>query len=90
MTQLHSGRMKYHRKRSALRRYGSCPLCPADAEPQKLVQDHCHRTGLLRDPLCRRHNMALGLFDDSAVLLRKAASYLERHAALHQQYIDRA
>jgi hypothetical protein len=86
MTQLHAGAQKYHRKRSKLSRSGTCPLCDTYT---KLVADHCHTTGLLRDPLCRKCNMALGLFADSADRLRLAATYLERHAAAHQQYRDR-
>lgn len=77
---------KYHRKRSSIRRFGTCPICTRDT---KLVADHCHTTGLTRDPLCRTCNMMLGLAHDSAALLRTAAAYLERHAAAHQQYRDR-
>lgn len=86
MTQLHAGARKYHRKRSALSTSGTCPLCLTYT---KLVADHCHQSGLLRDPLCRKCNMALGLFADSPTRLRTAAAYLERHAHLHQQYRDR-
>jgi hypothetical protein len=77
---------KYHRKKSSIRRFGTCPICTLDT---KLVADHCHTTGLTRDPLCRKCNMALGLMNDSPSQLRAAASYLERHALAHQQYRDR-
>jgi hypothetical protein len=77
---------KFHRKRSSIRRFGTCPICTLDT---KLVADHCHQTGLTRDPLCRKCNMALGLFADSPALLRTAAAYLERHAAAHAAYRSR-
>lgn len=48
--------------------------------------DHDHSSGLGRDWLCGRHNVAIGGFADSPALLRAAADYLElwvqRHAAL--------
>lgn len=77
---------KYHRRKSSIRRFGCCPICTTDT---KLVADHCHTTGLTRDPICRKCNMGLGLFHDNPTLLRAAASYLERHAHAHQQYRDR-
>lgn len=77
---------KYHRKRSRLSHSGTCPICTTH---QRLVRDHCHSTGLTRDAICRKCNMALGLFMDSPVLLRTAALYLERHAEAHQQYRSR-
>jgi hypothetical protein len=83
---LHAGSRKYHRTKSRLTKSGPCTLCLTHT---KLTQDHCHRTGLLRDHLCRKCNMALGLFADNPALLRHAAAYLERHARLHAQYRDR-
>jgi hypothetical protein len=77
---------RYHRKKSSIRRFGTCPLCTQDT---KLVADHCHTTGLTRDPLCRKCNMMLGLAADDPALLRRAAQYLERHAAAHAQYRTR-
>lgn len=76
----------YHRKRSSIRRFGTCPICSRDT---KLAQDHCHATGLTRDPICRNCNMMLGLAADSPTTLRSAATYLERYATLHAQYRDR-
>lgn len=40
--------------------------------------DHVHKTNVYRGVLCHRCNAALGLFRDSASLLREAANYLER------------
>lgn len=45
---------------------------------QRLHVDHCHVTKKIRGLLCHSCNVALGLFKDDAVVLRKAAAYLER------------
>lgn len=46
---------------------------------EKLVVDHDHTTGKVRELLCHNCNRALGLFKDNPELLRKAAGYLEKH-----------
>lgn len=75
---------RYRRNKSSISKSGTCQLCDQHA---KLTQDHCHSTGLTRDPLCRRCNLMLGLAHDRPDILRRAAAYLERHAQLHAQYI---
>lgn len=50
-----------------------CGLCGAKAT----MMDHCHKTGRLRGPLCRKHNLGLGMFNDDSNLLRKAADYVD-------------
>jgi hypothetical protein len=40
--------------------------------------DHDHDTGAFRGFLCRQHNMALGLFNDSITALTDAIEYLQR------------
>jgi len=52
-----------------------CPICERE---QRLVADHCHRTGLARALICTRCNNGLGMFQDSPKLLRRAIRYL-RH-----------
>lgn len=62
---------------------GLCAIClrpPTGIYPDKLGVDHCHTTGKVRALLCRDCNSALGLFQDNAELLQKAAEYLARHA----------
>ena len=43
------------------------------------VVDHDHKNNFVRGLLCPRVNIALGIFQDSPELLRKAADYLEAH-----------
>lgn len=50
-----------------------------------LVVDHDHVTGKIRGLLCSNHNSGLGLFEDNALLLRKAATYLDRTKPLRTQ-----
>jgi hypothetical protein len=67
---------------------GRCAIC---GEPETaldrtgdrvmaLAVDHNHNRFQVRMLLCRNHNIGLGLFQDSPVLLRAAAAYLERWA----------
>lgn len=61
----------------AAREGKTCALDGCDAPADHI--DHCHKTGKLRDPLCARHNLGLGFFDDDPAMLRAAAGYVERH-----------
>ncbi|MDE2096982.1 MAG: hypothetical protein KGL39_07035 [Patescibacteria group bacterium] len=56
-----------------------CELCGIEAVfvERGLRLDHNHVTGEFRGWLCNACNLGLGKFKDSAVLLRKAADYLD-------------
>lgn len=48
---------------------------------KQLSIDHDHQTGIIRGLLCNDCNRAIGQMQDSSVLLRKAAEYLEAFEA---------
>lgn len=52
---------------------GRCEVCGRE---ERLVVDHDHVTGRLRGLLCYRHNMGMGMFEDSPVMLDTASKYL--------------
>ena len=54
-----------------------CAICKIATE--KFHVDHNHTTGKLRQLLCVRCNMGLGLFADNIDLLKSATTYLENH-----------
>lgn len=57
---------------------GKCAICNIKPNIRVLDVDHNHATGKVRGLLCRRCNMSIGRFEDNAMLLRNAASYIER------------
>jgi len=62
---------------------GGCAICGLNERvsykgvASRLCVDHDHRTGRFRGVLCRRCNAAIGLMQDSADYLSKAALYLK-------------
>ena len=57
-----------------------CAICQDDLSnisAKHVHADHNHVNGEKRGVLCGQCNRALGLFNDSAILLRRAAEYLE-------------
>ena len=57
---------------------GACAICtlPFEAKPKAINVDHCHATGRVRGLLCSRCNLGIGMFRDSAQMLRRAAEYV--------------
>lgn len=65
--QAHRDFLKRHRYR--------CGICKTTDD---ICIDHDHKTDELRGLLCRRCNLALGIFKDDVKLLRAALAYLAR------------
>jgi len=53
--------------------------CEACGRPGDIHFDHCHLTGKFRGWICESCNLALGKMNDDPDLLRRLASYVERH-----------
>ncbi|MDA3624270.1 endonuclease VII domain-containing protein [Saccharopolyspora sp. WRP15-2] len=63
----------------------SCGICPyvfSDDDSRFLHIDHDHVTGKVRGVLCQWCNLLLGHAREDPVILRAAASYLERHTGV--------
>lgn len=60
-------------------RAGKCAICENPPDASGLCIDHSHKTGKVRDLLCKDCNLMLGRSYDNPEVLRRAASYLERH-----------
>jgi len=56
---------------------GKCGLC---SRKRKLVLDHCHRTGVVREAICNPCNAGLGIFQDDPVMFQKAIDYIRKHS----------
>lgn len=56
---------------------GKCAIC--ERVPDKLVTDHCHKTGKVCGLLCDRCNRGIGLLRDNSDLVGKAAEYLKKN-----------
>jgi len=55
---------------------GTCAMCDVVMTRKTANVDHDHITGKVRGILCRKHNLALGLFGDNIAGLQQAVSYL--------------
>lgn len=69
---------KMHRNQS-----GRCAVCETDSpgysRGTSFAVDHNHKTGAVRDLLCRKCNTALGQVDDDILLLEKLIAYIRKH-----------
>lgn len=58
-----------------------CKICGNTFSDKSLITkpavDHCHKTSKIRGILCGRCNLAIGNFNDSVELLKKAIQYLK-------------
>lgn len=52
-----------------------CSIC---SSTENLCIDHCHETLTVRGRLCKKCNIALGMFGDNIELLQKAIKYLTK------------
>ncbi|MFJ7297563.1 endonuclease VII domain-containing protein [Streptomyces collinus] len=68
---------------------GKCAICGTMPD-HRLHVDHDHRTGAVRDLLCRPCNYALGNAQDSLRVVRAMVTYLERHAEADAASVDEA
>lgn len=55
---------------------GQCAICGISPK-DRLVVDHCHKTGRVRGLLCRKCNLGIGYLKDSIEFLSKAIEYLK-------------
>lgn len=60
---------------------GLCAICKkeGDGKWKKLCVDHDHKTGKVRQLLCRNCNMVLGQVDDNIQNLQNMIEYLNKH-----------
>lgn len=60
---------------------GVCAICKKRNRDNSrlLAVDHCHKTGKIRQLLCTKCNIGLGMFNDDSNLLLEAIKYLDKH-----------
>lgn len=59
---------------------GGCAVCKQPCKTgRNLAVDHNHKTKIIRDLLCQRCNVILGLVGDDELLLFDLIEYLKRH-----------
>ena len=60
---------------------GVCAICKSegDGKLKKLCVDHDHKTGKVRQLLCRNCNMVLGQVGDNINILQSMIEYLQEH-----------
>jgi hypothetical protein len=62
---------------------GLCAICeqPPSGKRDRLMIDHCHATNRVREMLCLKCNVALGLLGEDPALMVRAALYIRKHRA---------
>jgi len=59
---------------------GGCAVCKQPCKTgRNLAIDHDHQTNVVRDLLCQRCNVILGMVNDDELLLFDLIEYLKRH-----------
>ena len=58
---------------------GNHPFGPRGRQGNSPCQDHNHESGKNRSILCRNHNVALGLFNDSVEDMEAAIEYVKQY-----------
>jgi hypothetical protein len=53
--------------------------CACCAKETKLVVDHCHTNGNIRELLCNNCNTALGLLNEDNTIIQSLSNYLRKH-----------
>jgi heterodisulfide reductase subunit A-like polyferredoxin len=60
--------------------FNGCAICKQPCKTgRNLAIDHDHKTNVVRDLLCQRCNVVLGLVNDDESLLFDMMDYLKRH-----------
>ena len=64
-----------------------CAICGQDETrfQKKLVVDHCHETGKVRQLLCNMCNHGLGNFKDDVALMAEAIKYITKHQIMESK-----
>lgn len=61
-----------------------CAICGHPPKSnKKLVVDHDHKTGKVRQLLCHKCNMIIGLLNEDPTYFQKALSYVQKHTKGH-------
>lgn len=58
---------------------GCCAIC-FGTDIRRLAVDHDHRTGMVRQLLCSKCNLAIGYLNDDIRLAESLCAYIRRHA----------
>jgi hypothetical protein len=56
-----------------------CEICGITGKKIRMCVDHCHVTGKVRDTLCTRCNVGIGMFQDDMQRVQSAVKYLRKH-----------